>query len=64
MAITVYVLVAMVKKQLQLDLTLYKILQILSINLFEKTPLLSGFSQISDNFEDDDPRMQLNLFHL
>jgi Transposase DDE domain/Domain of unknown function (DUF4372) len=63
-AITVYVLVAMVKKQLQLDLTLYKILQILSINLFEKTPLLSGFSQISDNFEDDDPRMQLNLFHL
>ena len=63
-AITVYVLVAMVKKQLQLDLTLYKILQILSINLFEKTPLLSGFSQMSDNFEDDDPRMQLNLFHL
>ena len=63
-AITVYVLVAIVKKQSQLDLSLYKILQILSITLFEKTPLLQGFSQVADNFEDADPRIQLNLFHL
>jgi len=63
-AVTVYVLVAIVKKQSQLDLSLYKILQILSITLFEKTPLLSGFSQVADNFEDADPRTQLNLFHL
>ncbi len=55
---------AIVKKQSQLDLSLYKILQILSITLFEKTPLLSGFSQAADNFEDVDPRTQLNLFHL
>lgn len=63
-AVTVYVLVAIVKKQSQLDLTLYKILQILSITLFEKTPLLSGFSQVADNFENTDPRTQLKLFHL
>jgi len=60
----VYVLVAIVKKQSQLDLSLYRILQILSITLFEKTPLLSGFSQVVDNFVDVDPRTQLNLFHL
>ena len=36
-AITVYVLVAIVEKQAQLDLSLYKILQLLSITLFEKT---------------------------
>src|SRR5580700_5469685 len=58
-AIAVYVLVAIVKKQSQLDLTLYKILQILSITLFEKTPLLSGFSQFADNSEDADPCTQL-----
>jgi len=63
-AITMYVLVAIVKKQSQLDLSLYKILQILSITFFEKTPLLSGFSQIANNFEDVDLRTQLNLFHL
>ena len=61
-AITIYVLVAIVKKRSQLDLSLYKILQILSITLFEKTPLLSGFSQLADNCEDADPRTQLKLF--
>lgn len=63
-AVTVYVLVAIVKKQSQLDLSLYKILQILSITLFEKTPLLSGFSQVANNFENVDPCTQLKLFHL
>ena len=45
-AIAVYVLVAIVKKQLHLDLSLYTILQILSVTLFEKTPILEGFSII------------------
>jgi hypothetical protein len=40
-ALSVYVLVAIVKKQL--DLSLYKILQILSVTVFEKTPILKGF---------------------
>ncbi len=38
-AIAVYVLVAIVKKRFHLDASLYSILQILSVSLFEKTPL-------------------------
>ena len=34
-----YVLVAIVRKQLELDASLYQILQILSVSLFEKTPI-------------------------
>ena len=63
-AITVYVLVAIIKKQALLDLSLYKILQILSITLFEKTPLLSGLSHVADNLDDADSRTQLKLFNL
>jgi len=61
-ALSVYVLVAIVKKQLGLDLSLYKILQILSVTVFEKTPILEGFSNFSDGFTDAEPRIQLNLF--
>jgi len=50
-AISVYVLVAIVKKQLRLDLSLYKILQILSITIFEKTPILQGFSNFNDKLQ-------------
>ena len=38
-AVSVYVLVAIVKKRLALPATLYEILQILSLSLFEKTPV-------------------------
>jgi Domain of unknown function (DUF4372)/Transposase DDE domain len=61
-AIAVYVLVAIVKKQLGLGLSLYKILQILSVTIFEKTPILEGFSNFNDEFQDLESRMQLNLF--
>ena len=61
-AVSVYVLVAIVKNQLGLDLSLYKILQILSVTVFEKTPILEGFSNFSDEFSDDESCMQLNLF--
>jgi hypothetical protein len=44
-AITVYVLVAIVKKRLKLDQSLYTILQILSVTLFEKTPILQAFTE-------------------
>jgi len=37
-AVSIYVLVAIVKKQLGLDLSLYKILQILSVTVFEENP--------------------------
>jgi hypothetical protein len=63
-AITVYVLVAIVKKQARLDLSLYKIPQIPSITLFEKTLLLLGFSNVADNLDDTDPRTQLKLLNL
>jgi hypothetical protein len=43
-AISVYVLVAIVKKELHLDGSLYTILQILSVTLFEKTPILQALS--------------------
>jgi len=42
-AIGVYVLVAILKKQLQLDLSVYKILQILSVTTFEKSSILQAF---------------------
>jgi ketosteroid isomerase-like protein len=61
-ALSVYVLVAIVKKQLGLDLSLYKILQILSVTVFEKTPILEGFSNFSDEITDAEPCIQLNLF--
>ncbi len=60
-AISVYVLVAIVKKQLKLDRSLYTILQILSVSLFEKTPVLQVLS--STDYEDEtlDDYNQLNL---
>ena len=61
-ALSVYVLVAIVKKRLGLDLSLYKILQILSITIFEKTPILEGFSNFADETETLDVSKQLNLF--
>lgn len=63
-AITVYVLVAILKKQSQLDLSLYKILQILSVTIFEKTPISCAFSQYNDRILEPDPRIQLDLFNL
>jgi len=61
-ALSVYVLVAIVKKQLRLDMSLYKILQILSITIFEKTPILEGFFNFADETERDNTWKQLNLF--
>jgi len=46
-AICVYVLVAIVRKELRIERTLGEILQILSISLFEKTPIFQAFSQQS-----------------
>ena len=44
-AIAVYLMVAILKKRLHLDSSLYSILQILSLTLFEKTPILQALSQ-------------------
>jgi len=61
-AVSVYVLVAIVRKRLGLDASLYQILQILSLTLFEKTPILQAL-QTSDSQEELlDPGNQLILF--
>jgi len=63
-AISVYVLLATLRKQMRLDLSLYTISQILSLTLFEKMPLLQAFSQVSDASELGQSCNQLNLFTL
>jgi IS4 transposase len=63
-AISVYVLVAILKKQLHLDLSLYKTLQILSVTNFEKSPILLAFSQYKDRIPEADPCIQLDLFNI
>jgi Transposase DDE domain/Domain of unknown function (DUF4372) len=63
-AISVYVLVAIIKKRLGLGLSLYTILQILSLTLFEKTPLLQVFDDFHDNFQMLDDVNQLKLFDI
>ena len=61
-AVSVYVLVAIVRKRLTLEASLYQILQILSVTLFEKTPILQAF-QASDSQEElSVPGNQLILF--
>jgi hypothetical protein len=63
-AVSVYVLVAIVRKRLALDVSLYQILQILSVTLFEKTSILRAL-QPSDSQENLlDSGNQLNLFGL
>jgi hypothetical protein len=61
-AITVYVLVAIIKKQLKIDLSLYTILQILSVTLFEKTPISEALSVIQPQESDGVSCKQLTLF--
>jgi hypothetical protein len=63
-AVSVYVLVAIVKKQLAPERNLYTLLQILSLSLFEKMPISQAFSQtehITQNYQNDN---QLSLFNL
>ena len=61
-AISIYILVAYVKKTLNLDQSLYTILQILSLTLFEKAPLYQVLSNVKPPIQEDFPSNQLNLF--
>lgn len=63
-AVSVYVLVAIVRKRLGLETSLYQILQILSVTLFEKTPISQAL-QLSDSEQHlPDSANQLSLFDL
>ena len=61
-AISTYVLVAIMKKQLKIDLTLYTILQILSISLFEKKPIYQVLTDNDYTNKITSGHIQLKLF--
>ena len=61
-AVSVYVLVAIVKKRLNLDASLYTLLQIFSLTLFEKMPIQQAFAGSSYTSEPGGDSNQLNLF--
>ena len=61
-AISVYVLVAIVKKRLKIEASLYTILQILSLTLFEKTPLDQLLKNMELQMNSTENDNQLNLF--
>jgi hypothetical protein len=61
-AVSTYVLIAIVKKELQLDASLYKLLQILSVSVFEKTQLSQAFAGSWQLTDQPDFSNQLNLF--
>jgi len=63
-AVCAYVLVAIVKKRLNLDMSLYTILQILSVSLFEKTPILQAFSKPERQIVEGVSHNQLELFNI
>jgi hypothetical protein len=63
-AVSVYVLVAIIRKRLMLPISLYQILQILSVTLFEKTPILQALQPSDSEKNSFDYSNQLNLFTL
>ncbi len=63
-AISVYLLVAIIKKRLNLEMSLYTFLQILSVTSFEKVPILQVLREFCDTKQPDDTCNQLELFKL
>lgn len=61
-AVSVYVLVAIIKKRLNLDASLYTLLQIFSLTLFEKMPIQQAFAGSNYISDQGDTTNQLNLF--
>jgi len=63
-AVSVYVLVAIIKKRLNLDASLFQLLQILSVTMFERTPLHQLLTLAPDERVTGIPVNQLNLFEI
>ncbi|MEA3437664.1 MAG: transposase, partial [Thermodesulfobacteriota bacterium] len=61
-AISIYVLVAIIKKRLKIDLSLYTILQIFSISVFEKRLISQAITPIDYKNKTTSGHIQLNLF--
>ena len=62
-AVSVYVLVAIVRKRLKLDASLYTLMQVFSVTVFEKASIESVILQTADSSEHDIDGNQLNLFN-
>jgi hypothetical protein len=63
-AISAYVLIAILRKRLEIERDLYTLLQILSVTLFEKVPVAEALAATDYNLKDGDIRNQLELFNL
>jgi len=63
-AISIYVLIAIVKKRHELEPSLFQILQILSITIFEKVPIPRAFGEVDPQEKYLDISNQLNLLGL
>ena len=61
-AVSTYVLIAIIKKELQINASLYTLLQILSVSVFEKTEISCAFQNTGFSSETLDTDNQLNLF--
>lgn len=61
-AVSVYCLLAIIKKELKADRELHEIQEILSVSIFQKMPILQAFSKAKSNLLDDDSPKQLSLF--
>lgn len=61
-AVSVYVLVAIVRRRLGLEVSLYQILQIFSLTLFEKSPILCALQAIDEDANFAENTNQLILF--
>ena len=64
LAVGVYALISLLKARFEISQNYYEILQILSVTVFEKTPVFSMFSE--ENYKNEQPitRNQLTLFDL
>ena len=63
-AVSVYVLVAIFKKRLGVEASLHEILQVLSLNLFEKVPVLQALGRVGSQEQSEAISNQLNLLDL
>jgi transposase len=61
-AVSVYVLVAIVRKRLSLEASLYTLLQVISVTVFEKVGIQTAFSQSADRYDTAQDDNQLDLF--
>jgi len=62
-AISIYVLIAIIKKRLNLKPSLYIILQILSVTIFDKTPILQALTKTEINDQNTENHKQLTIFN-